>query len=75
MLDRDDVIAFCQMLMVRDTIKTSELQRMVNIGYSKAVRILMDLQEMELVERIKGPGMWKVKKENIRKYLLLNTAN
>ena len=75
MLDRDDVIAIIQAIQHTDTIRTSDVQRMAGIGYTKAVRILMDLQNMGLVQREKKPGSWKIKQGNIRKYLLLNTAN
>lgn len=75
MLDKDNVIAVSETIQYTDTIRTSDLQRIFSIGYTRAVRILMDLSDMGLVEREKKPGLWKVKRDAVRKYLLLNTAN
>ena len=75
MLDRDDVIAIVEQLQFSDSIKTAELQHMIGISYTKAIRVLMDLSDMGLVQRADKPGLWKVEKEKVRKYLLLNVAN
>ena len=75
MRDRDEVIIIVQELSYRDTIRTSDIQHLIGVGYTKAVKILMDLSKMGLVEREKKPGQWKVNKENVRKYYLYNVAN